>query len=58
MKRSLPWLPLILSLLLLPLSSCEMIGDIFKAGAYMGIIAVIILVLLVLWIVNKFRRRR
>ncbi|GAA4392405.1 hypothetical protein [Hymenobacter koreensis] len=56
MKRSLPWLPLVLCILLLPLSGCDVIGDIFKAGAYTGIIVVVLLILLVLWVVRRFRR--
>lgn len=56
MKRSLPWLPLVLCLLLLPLTGCDAIGSIFKAGAYTGIIVVVLLVLLVLWLFNRFRR--
>ncbi|WP_201984154.1 hypothetical protein [Hymenobacter rubidus] len=40
------------------LTGCEAIGDIFKAGAYTGIIAVFIVVALLFFIVNKMRGPR
>ncbi len=39
------------------LSGCEIIGDIFKAGAYTGIFLVLVLVALLIWILSKFRGR-
>ena len=39
------------------LSSCELVGDIFKAGAYTGIIIVVIIIAIVIWLVSKFRGR-
>ena len=39
------------------LSSCELVGDIFKAGAYTAIIGIVIVVALVLWLLSKFRSR-
>lgn len=39
------------------LSSCELVGDIFKAGAYTGIIIVVIIIAVVIWLVSKFRGR-
>ena len=39
------------------LSSCELVGDIFEAGAYTGIIIVIIILALVIWLFSKFRSR-
>jgi hypothetical protein len=52
-------LPLFLGLFLLmvSLTGCDAIGSIFKAGAYTGIIAVVIILLLVFWLMSKFRRR-
>ncbi len=38
------------------LTSCEAIGDIFKAGMWMGIIIVVIIIALVLWLIGKIRR--
>ncbi|CAN5267391.1 hypothetical protein BH09BAC6_BH09BAC6_20430 [soil metagenome] len=42
-------------LLLLCLSSCSVIGGIFKAGAAVGIIAVIVVILVIVWLVSMFR---
>lgn len=50
---------LILSLLLIftaaSLSSCEAIGDVFKAGMWMGVIIVIVIIVLILWLIRKAR---
>jgi membrane protein implicated in regulation of membrane protease activity len=40
------------------LSSCELVGDIFKAGFYAAFIVIAIVVALVIWILSRFRRRR
>ncbi len=39
------------------LSGCEVIGGIFKAGAAVGIISVIVVVLVIIWIISAFRGR-
>jgi hypothetical protein len=57
MKRISFWLPALLVVLLLPLSGCEVVGDIFKAGAYAGIIGVVVVLLLLFWLFSKFFRR-
>ena len=38
------------------LSSCDMIGGIFKAGIWTGLILVVVVVALILWLVNRGRR--
>ncbi|MBA2744863.1 MAG: phosphatidate cytidylyltransferase, partial [Flavisolibacter sp.] len=38
------------------LSSCEVIGGIFKAGFWTAIILVVIVVVLILWLVNRSRK--
>jgi hypothetical protein len=38
------------------LSSCEVIGGIFKAGMWVGIFLVVIVVVVILWLVRKMRR--
>jgi len=38
------------------LTSCEAIGDIFKAGMWVGVIVVVLIVALVLWLIGKMRR--
>ncbi|OKS87496.1 hypothetical protein [Mucilaginibacter polytrichastri] len=51
MKKN--YIPLLL--ILLSLSSCTVIGDIFKAGAITAIIGIVIVVALVIWIISLFR---
>ncbi|WP_428328156.1 hypothetical protein [Mucilaginibacter sp.] len=43
-------------LLLLCLSSCSVIGGIFKAGAVVGIIAVVVVIGIIIWIASMFRK--
>jgi hypothetical protein len=38
------------------LTSCEMIGDIFKAGVWVGVIVVVGIIALVLWLIGKARK--
>lgn len=38
------------------LSSCEVIGGIFKAGMWVGILVVVAVVGLILWLVGRGRR--
>ncbi|GAB3570859.1 hypothetical protein GCM10027578_27910 [Spirosoma luteolum] len=40
-------------LLLTLMTSCAAIGDIFKAGAYTGIIGVIVVVAVIIWVISK-----
>ncbi len=42
-------------LLVLCLSSCSVITGIFKAGAVVGIIAVIVVIAIIIWIASMFR---
>jgi len=35
------------------LSSCELIGNIFKGGMYFGIILVVVVVGLIIWLLSK-----
>jgi hypothetical protein len=50
--------PVILSVLMAVLfTSCEIIGDIFKAGMYWGIFLVVAFIVLVFYLINKMRRK-
>jgi hypothetical protein len=49
------FLPSIIILLLF-LSGCSVIAGIFKAGAVVGIISVIVVIVLILWIASMFRK--
>ena len=46
----------LLSMSLILLSSCQAIGDIFKAGVWVGIIVVVVIIALVLWIIGKAKK--
>ena len=46
---------LLLSLSIL-FSSCQAIGDIFKAGIWFGIIGIVIVVVIVFWLIGKARK--
>lgn len=37
------------------MSGCTAIGDIFKAGAAVGIIAVLVVIAVIIWIISLFR---
>ena len=45
----------LLVLLTLTLSSCELVGDIFEAGMWTAVIIIVLVVLLIGWLVRKFR---
>lgn len=49
-----PLLPV--AFLLVSLSSCEAIEGIFKVGMWTGIIIVVLIVAIIFWLINKFRR--
>ncbi len=49
-------LPLFIFLVTM-LSSCDVITGIFKAGAVTGIVAVVVILLLILWLMSKFRSK-
>jgi hypothetical protein len=44
----------VLFLLSLALSSCSVVGDIFEAGAWTGIVGLVLGVALVIWLISKF----
>ena len=47
---------MLLVVLLVTLSSCEAIGDIFQAGMAVGVIVVVAVVGLIIWLVSRMRR--
>jgi hypothetical protein len=55
MKNILSVTALLVSIAVL-FSSCQAIGDIFKAGMWVGVIVVVIIVALVLWLIGKARK--
>jgi hypothetical protein len=58
MKNMKLYLSLVFVLLTFTMSSCDVIGDIFKAGMWTAIIIIVIIILLVMWIIRKFRGPR
>jgi hypothetical protein len=46
---------LLIAATLMAMSGCTAIGDIFKAGAAVGIIAVIIVIAIIIWVISLFR---
>lgn len=46
---------LLIVLLAVSAAGCELIGGIFKAGVWVGAVGVIVAVVLVIWVVAKFR---
>jgi uncharacterized membrane protein len=46
-----------LTLMFLTLTSCEVIGDIFSAGVYTGVIAVVLVIVVVIFIIVKLGKR-
>ena len=44
-------------IMLLTLSGCEAIGDIFSAGMYTGIFVVVFIIAIIIWIVSKLGKR-
>jgi hypothetical protein len=43
--------------LIMSLTSCELVGGIFKAGFWTAIILIVIVVVVIIWVVNRFRGR-
>lgn len=35
------------------MSSCQAIGDIFKAGVWVGVLLVVVVVAIIIWIIGK-----
>lgn len=51
----------LLSMLLLiavAFSSCQAIGDIFKAGVWSGIIVVVVIIAIIIWIISRIGGRK
>ena len=46
----------VLMVLCVTLTSCEAIAGIFKAGMWVGVIVVVIIVALVLWLLSKAKK--
>lgn len=47
---------LLLMVLSLSLTSCEVVGDIFEAGWWTGVIVVVLVIALVIWLLGRARK--
>jgi hypothetical protein len=56
MKKSYSLLLALLTLITFTISSCEVIGDIFKAGVWVGILIVVLIVGVIFWLIGKARK--
>jgi hypothetical protein len=54
-KLSTIWLSVLA--MAMTLSSCEVVGGIFKAGFWTAIILIVLVVVIILWLVNRGRRK-
>jgi hypothetical protein len=57
MKNLKAYFAVLLVLFTFTLSSCEVIGDIFKAGMWTSVILIVIVVLIIIWILRAIRGR-
>jgi hypothetical protein len=57
MQRT-PLLPLAIVAMAMTLGGCDMIGGIFKAGLWMGVIFVVVVVAILFWLYRAFAGRR
>lgn len=39
--------------LMLTMTGCELIGDIFEAGFWVGVILVILVIFIIIWLISK-----
>ncbi len=46
---------LLFALAMMLMNSCAVVGGIFKAGAAVGIIAVVVVILIIVWLISLFR---
>lgn len=56
MKKNYGILLTALFFVLTTLSSCEVIGGIFKAGVWVGVLLVVLVVGIILWVIGKARK--
>lgn len=46
----------IIVIMLITLQSCDLIGGIFEAGMWTGVIIIVLVVLLIIYIISRFRK--
>ena len=45
-----------LAFIMVTLSSCELVGDIFKAGVWVGVLIVVGIIALIIFLISKARK--
>lgn len=53
MKSLSSYFSLLIIILSLSLTGCELVGDIFEAGMWTAVIIIVLVIVLVMWIVRK-----
>ncbi len=48
---------ILLTMISMTFNSCELIGNIFEAGVWVGIIIVVLIIAIIIYIFSKFSRR-
>jgi hypothetical protein len=48
----------VLAFLTVSLSSCELVGDIFKAGVWVGVLVVVGIIALIIFVISKVSGRK
>lgn len=54
-RKPMPLTPLLFILLFF--SSCTVVGGIFKAGVWTGIIVIVIILIIIIWLVSKVNKK-
>lgn len=49
-------LPIFFILLVTTLSGCEIIGDIFEAGVWVGVLVVVAIIGVIIWLIGRARK--
>jgi c-di-AMP phosphodiesterase-like protein len=44
---------MLICMMIILLSSCTVVGGIFKAGVWVGVLGIVILVVIIFWIISK-----
>lgn len=47
---------MLLLVMVVTFSSCELVGDIFQAGFWTAIIVIVLVIALIIWLFSRFRR--
>ena len=56
MKRINRFIFVLLAFILFTSSSCQAIADIFKAGVWVGVLLVVLVIGIIFWLINKAKK--